>query len=105
MNQRTAKLLRRYSRSTGQPLKDAKREWLTTSKDKRGDVRAEMESRLWELEVKQFMAKWKLSGREAAGHLNVPYDTWRKWTSAQNIPSKFALIALRIAMQEFKKPA
>jgi len=104
MNARTAKLLRSYSRSTGQPLKDAKREWLTTPRDQRGAVRDEMERNLWRRELQEFRKRHNLQGKEAASVLQVPYDTWRKWESMISTPHKFAMIALRLAMRDFKKP-
>lgn len=102
MNQRTVKLLRSYSRSTGQPLKDVKRDWLTTPSTGRGEVREQMTKSLWRKELQEFRTRHKLSGKEAADKLQVPYDTWRKWESMANTPQRFVQIALRAAMRDFK---
>lgn len=105
MNARVSKLLRSYARSTNLPLPGVKREWLTTPRDKRGEVRVEMERNLWRRELQEFRRRHDLQGKEAAAALEVPYDTWRAWESLNNTPPRWAQIALRTMMRDFKKPA
>ncbi len=104
MNGRTAKLLRSYARSTGTTLNDAKHHWLTTPRNERGGIRDKMERSLWRKELQEFRRRHNLQGKEAAGALNVPYDTWRKWEAMMGTPPRWAQIALRTMMRDFKKP-
>jgi len=102
MNARTAKLLRSYARSSGITTKAAKREWLTTPKDKRGAVRAEMEANLWRRTLQEFRQRHNLQGKGAADVLHVPYDTWRAWESMKNTPPRWAMTALKTQMRLYQ---
>lgn len=104
MNARTAKLLRAYARSTNQSLVSAKREWNATPRNKRGEVRAEMERSLWRKHLLEFKAKHKFVGKEACDALGIPHDTWRSWESMRKTPDKWARIALTTAMRDYVKP-
>lgn len=104
MNARTTKLLRSYARSSGMTLGSAKQEWLTTPRDKRGAVRAEMERSLWRRTLLEFKERNKLQGKEAAAALTVPYDTWRGWESMRTTPARFVQIALKTVMRNYQKP-
>lgn len=104
MNARTVKLLRSYARSTGVSLRHAKREWLSTPRDKRGEIRAEMEASLWRNTLLAFKKKWDFVGKGACDALSVPHDTWRSWESMRNTPPKYVQIALTTAMRDYVRP-
>lgn len=53
MNQKTAKLLRKYSRFSGKPIKELKDNWLSLSPKERAGLRAMMEDSIQEDEQSQ----------------------------------------------------
>lgn len=81
-----------------------KREWLTTPKNKRGPVCAELLSGLWLNELKLWRIRnGKMLQKEASAILETPEDTYRSWESGRKTPSKYAMIVLRQAMKEYDR--
>lgn len=105
MNARVPKLLRSYARSTGQSSSVVKREWNATPRNKRGEMRAAMESGLWAEELRGFRKTHNLLQKEACGFLAVPNDTWRNWESARRTPPHHVRCALRQLMKLYQPPA
>ncbi len=46
MNQKTAKLLRKFSRFSGKPIQELKEIWLNSSAKEKANLRAELEKKL-----------------------------------------------------------
>lgn len=99
MNSKTVRLLRSYARSSGMTLKSVKREWATTPRNDRGDVRKEMERSLWRRKLQEFRKAHQLSEKEAAGQLSIPYDTWRSWEMMKHTPARWVQISLSTVMR------
>ncbi len=53
MNQKTAKLLRKYSRFSGKPIQELKEMWLNSSAKEKANLRAELEGKLESAENQQ----------------------------------------------------
>jgi DNA-binding XRE family transcriptional regulator len=102
VNAKVSKLLKSYSRCTGEPLNDVKREWNSTPRNKRGAVRLSMESGIWSNQLRDWRKLHSLQQKEAADALTCPYDTYRSWESMKRTPPRFVQISLTHYMRAYQ---
>lgn len=89
MNQKTAKLLRKFSRVSGETLPNIKRRWLQSPPKRRAEVRVQMVSALWQTTCKEWREKMGLELKNVPDVIpEVPLDTWKNWEYGRNTPTK-----------------
>jgi DNA-binding transcriptional regulator YiaG len=89
MNQKTAKLLRKFSRISGETLPNIKRRWLASPPKRRSEVRAQMKSSLWQTKCGEWREKMGLELKNVPDVLPIPLDTWKNWEYGRNTPGRW----------------
>lgn len=103
MNQRTSRLLQKYSTQSKQPLAQLKREWHDTPTKQRGKVRAQIVAALWGGKVRAWQKRHSLIRKEAAEVLGVAFETYRDWCDGDGEPNKLAKEMVEWRMAEYSK--
>lgn len=94
MNQRTAKLLRQFSLVSESSLAEIKRKWNAESGPRRKEVRNQMEAALFSTRLQTWRERDGLEQKEAAGILDVPFDTYQGWEYGKHAPTKIVIRAV-----------
>lgn len=100
MNQKTAKLLRKFSRVSGETLPNIKRRWLSSPPKRRAQVRTQMISSLWQTTCQEWREKMGLELKNVPDVIPVPLDTWKNWEYGRNTPSKIARDSVMYFMEQ-----
>lgn len=99
MNQRTSKLLRKVANESGESIIKIKREWHSTPRLKRGEVRASMIAGLWAGKLREWQKRCNLIQKQAADKLEVKFETYRDWHDGDGEPSALARIEVERRMK------
>lgn len=102
VNARTAKLLRRYSTLSGEPIAAVKREWKGSTPSERRDARQAMLAGLWAGKVRAWQKRMEYIQKQAADALKVPFETYRDWCDGDHEPHKIAREAITQLMAKLE---
>lgn len=88
MNAKTAKLIRRFARVSGENYRTLKSRWNSESAPRRAEVRVQMEAQVWSTRCHEWRERMGVIAKEAADRLDVPFDTYRGWEKGAT-PARF----------------